>query len=67
MTIVGFERKINGSKQLIVFDPMFHDSESVVKLRGRRHSRTSSVNNLLKQYRRGSNYLKKYHEFEILK
>lgn len=67
MTIVGFERKINGSKQLIVFDPMFHDSESAVKLRGRRHSRTSSVNNLLKQYRRGSNYLKKYHEFEILK
>ncbi|KAF3002801.1 hypothetical protein E8E14_002913 [Neopestalotiopsis sp. 37M] len=67
MTIVGFEKKTNGSKQLIVFDPMFHDSDAVMKLRGMRHSRTSSVNSLLKQYRRGSRYLGKYTEFEILK
>ncbi|ETS76707.1 hypothetical protein PFICI_12094 [Pestalotiopsis fici W106-1] len=67
MTIVGFEKKTNGSKELLVFDPMFHDSDAVMKLRGMHHSRTSSVNGLLKQYRRGSRYLGKYTEFEILK
>ncbi|KAE8444400.1 hypothetical protein EG329_000600 [Mollisiaceae sp. DMI_Dod_QoI] len=34
MTIIGFEKQKDGSRNLIVFDPMFHDAENVVKLVG---------------------------------
>ncbi|KAI1367389.1 peptidase family C78-domain-containing protein [Xylaria arbuscula] len=35
LTIVGLERRASGSLKLLVFDPMFHDPESVVRLVGR--------------------------------
>lgn len=66
ITIVGFEKLKNGSKQLIVFDPFFHDSSYIVRLVGKTF--THPMPDLaLKPYRRGSRYLKAYKEFELLK
>ncbi|KIM94993.1 hypothetical protein OIDMADRAFT_134716 [Oidiodendron maius Zn] len=66
MTIVGMERRMDGSKTLVVFDPMFHDASNVTKLVGQAfiHRDPGGV---LKAYRRGLKYLIKYNEFEILK
>lgn len=66
MTIVGMERRMDGSKTLIVFDPMFHDASNVTKFVGQAfiHKDPEGV---LKAYRRGLKYLIKYNEFEILK
>lgn len=66
MTIVGFERKANGSRNLICFDPMFHDNQSVTNLIGERF-RHYDPEDLLRAYRRGTKYLRRYNEFEILK
>ncbi|KAH6658365.1 peptidase family C78-domain-containing protein [Truncatella angustata] len=67
LTIVGFEKKHNGGRELIVFDPMFNDSDSVMKLVGQRTFSVKSPDSMLKLYRRGNKYLKRYNEFEILK
>lgn len=67
MTIVGFERKKDGSKNLIVFDPMFHDAANIMRLVGAPQFTMKSPADMLKAYRRGVKYLKRYHEFEILK
>lgn len=66
MTIVGFERKVDGSKNLIVFDPMFHDSSSVIRLVDQVFTHKSPAD-VLRAYRRGVKYLRKYNEFELLK
>ncbi|KAK0100983.1 hypothetical protein ONS95_013028 [Cadophora gregata] len=66
MTIVGFERKRDGSKNLIVFDPMFHDAQNITKLIGTSF-RAKNPADHMRAYRRGIKYLKKYNEFEILK
>jgi hypothetical protein len=66
MTIIGFEQLIDGTKNLLVFDPVFHDSSKVTKLVGHTFIH-KSPGNVLKAYRRGTRYLKKYHEFELLK
>ena len=66
MTIVGLERQKGGEKNLLVFDPMFHDARAVTKLIGKEFDhRYPDVP--LKAYRRGNKYLKKYREFELLK
>lgn len=83
LTIVGLEKRASGSLKLLVFDPMFHDPEGVLRLAGRvgRHGSTKedknsktrnaimhrSPDSALKLYRRGNNYLRKYHEFELLR
>ncbi|KAI0873588.1 peptidase family C78-domain-containing protein [Hypoxylon argillaceum] len=81
LTIVGLEQRTSGSLKLLVFDPMFHDPESILRLarRADHHSDARGDRNkgripihrnpesALKLYRRGSNYLKKYHEFELLR
>ncbi|KAI1736158.1 peptidase family C78-domain-containing protein [Xylaria scruposa] len=76
LTIVGLERRASGSLKLLVFDPMFHDPDGVTRLLGRqgdtdknkiRHAMHRSPDGMLRLYRRGNNYLKKYHEFEILR
>lgn len=83
LTIVGLEKRSSGSLKLLVFDPMFHDPEGVLRLVGRvgRHGSTKedknsktrnpimhrSPDSALKLYRRGNNYLRKYHEFELLR
>jgi len=65
MTIIGFERLRSGAKNLIVFDPMFHDATNITKLIGRNFEYTFP-DIALKSYRRGSKYLRRYREFEIL-
>ncbi|KAG9232987.1 peptidase family C78-domain-containing protein [Amylocarpus encephaloides] len=66
MTIVGFEKHTDNAKSLIVFDPMYHDPASVMKHVGIRFNHRNPAEPL-KLYRRGSNYLRKYDQFEILK
>jgi len=67
MTIVGFEKKRDGSKNLIVFDPMFHDAANIMRLVDVPSFRHKESADLLRAYRRGFKYLKKYHEFNVLK
>jgi len=66
MTIVGFEQKRDGSKNLIVFDPMFHDASHVTRLVGQKFTH-KDPEGILKAYRRGAKYLRKYNEFELLR
>jgi hypothetical protein len=66
MTIVGFEKKTDGTRNLIVFDPMFHDASNIIKLIGRTFVH-KDPEDLLRAYRRGNKYLKRYNEFELLK
>ena len=65
MTIVGFERKKSGSSNLLVFDPMFNPSPAISRLLHKTFRQRSSAE-LLKAYRRGQNYLRKYNAFETL-
>ncbi|KAK8041197.1 peptidase family C78-domain-containing protein [Apiospora phragmitis] len=67
LTIVGLEKRSNESVELLVFDPMFRDPQSITKLVGRALSHKTSPDKSLSLYRRGNKYLKKYHEFELLK
>jgi len=66
MTIIGLEKKKDGSKNLLVFDPMFHDAPNVLKVVGETF-RAKIPEDLLRAYRRGVKYLKKYSEFETLR
>jgi zinc finger-containing ubiquitin peptidase 1 len=66
MTIVGFEKQLDGSKDIIVFDPRFHDAQNVTKLIGQKFTHKAPAD-LLRAYRRATHYLKRYNEFEILK
>jgi hypothetical protein len=66
MTIVGLERRADGSTELLVFDPMFDVPRSVAKHVGSDRINHSNPDGLLKFYRRGSKYLKNYFEFELL-
>ncbi len=66
LTIVGFERRKNGSCNLLVLDPMFKPSPGIYRLIDVKF-RTSAPEKLLKAYRRGESYLDKYSNFEILK
>ncbi|KAI1131944.1 peptidase family C78-domain-containing protein [Nemania abortiva] len=80
LTIVGLEQRASGSQKLLVFDPMFHDPEGILRLarRADRYGDTEDRNkaripihrspeSVLRLYRRGNNYLKKYYEFELLR
>ncbi|KHJ30640.1 putative transcription factor c2h2 [Erysiphe necator] len=66
MTIVGFEKKIDGSRNLIVFDPRYFDSFKIMELVDRAAINMRSEN-ILGAYRKGISYLKRFKEFEILK
>ncbi|KAK6584509.1 hypothetical protein PZA11_002733 [Diplocarpon coronariae] len=66
MTIVGFEKMKDGTKNVIVFDPMFHDATNMTKLINQSF-RYKNPKDLLKAYRRGVKYLQRYTEFELLK
>ncbi|KAK5109425.1 hypothetical protein LTR62_006984 [Meristemomyces frigidus] len=64
-TIVGLERRVDGSKSLLVFDPSFDTSAGMRSLlRGQRSP--AEVDILLKAYRRTDQSLARYEEFEIL-
>lgn len=66
MTIVGIERLRSGETNLLVFDPMFHDSYAITKLIGRDFVH-KFPDVLLKPYRRGNRYLRKFRAFEMLR
>jgi hypothetical protein len=67
MTIVGFERKVDGSKNIMVFDPTSPDSSNVTQLIDLKKFTLKQPEDVLRAYRRGVKYLKKYNEFELLK
>lgn len=67
MTIVGIEKKFDGSKNLLVFDPMFHDAPDVIKLIGKTSWSVKNPAEFLRAYRRNMKYLKKYRAFEVLR
>ncbi|KAL7276514.1 hypothetical protein RUND412_000505 [Rhizina undulata] len=67
MTIVGIERSVHGSVNLLVFDPFFRPSRVIKDLVGeRRVSRRLDIGLVLKAYRRKLSYLRKYKEFELI-
>lgn len=68
MTIIGFEKTKDGSRNLLVFDPMFHDAPQILSFVDQNPDkiRHRKPEDLLKAYRRGTRYLKSYGEFEIL-
>ncbi|KAL9070350.1 MAG: hypothetical protein Q9161_004908 [Pseudevernia consocians] len=69
MTIVGIEKQKGGSRSLLVFDPAYGPSKEMLKM----VNVTSATNgiepstSLIKPYRRGKSYLKRYHAFETLR
>ena len=67
LTIVGIEKTTVGETNLLVFDPIFRDGSSVVRIVGRRRLVDYFPDKLLKSYRRGSRYLAKYRAFEIIR
>lgn len=66
MTIIGLERRKNGSSSLLVLDPMFKPSQGIVRLIGTRFQ-TNHPEQLMKAYRRGDSYLSRYKKFELLR
>ena len=64
LTIVGLEVRRNGSRNLLVFDPMFKPSPGIYRLIGTQF-RAGNPEKLLKAYRRGEAYLK-YTSYETL-
>lgn len=67
MTIVGIEKKLDGSKNLLVFDPMFHDAPDVIKLIEKKSFSVKNPAEFLRAYRRNMKYLKRYRAFEVLR
>ncbi|KAJ4418375.1 hypothetical protein N0V85_001460 [Neurospora sp. IMI 360204] len=72
MTIIGLEYDKSGARNLIVFDPMFHDASNVTKHVGREvhvhhHLHPLAANMALNPYRRGSKYLGRFREFEVIR
>ena len=67
LTIVGFERLRSGHKNLLIFDPEYHDSSKVTKYLGRKDFEISYPDAALMRYRRGHKYLGRFREFEMIK
>lgn len=65
MSIVGIERKKDGSRSLLVFDSSFGTSVPVQRLLADRNARVA-VENALKVYRRSDSSLSRWDEFEVL-
>jgi hypothetical protein len=66
LTIVGFEKRRNGTSNLLVFDPMFKSSPGIQRLIGTNFT-ASGPERLLKAYRRCRSYLRRYKSFEMLR
>ncbi|EME43266.1 hypothetical protein DOTSEDRAFT_45243 [Dothistroma septosporum NZE10] len=65
MSIVGIERKHDNSRNLLIFDSSFATSRPMMRLTDGRKAQ-SSIEHLLKVYRRSDLSLTKWSEFEIL-
>ncbi|KFA62614.1 hypothetical protein S40285_05162 [Stachybotrys chlorohalonatus IBT 40285] len=67
MTIIGLEKLTNGQAQLLVFDPTFRDSPSIQELIDKDFQyKASTVDRMLRPYRRSLRDLRHYREFELL-
>lgn len=66
LTIIGFEIHENGSRNLLVFDPMYVVSKEMRRLRDGAIRRPKSVGPLLRMYRRGREGLGRYRDFETV-
>ncbi|KAI9721476.1 MAG: hypothetical protein M1812_002238 [Candelaria pacifica] len=66
LTIIGLEKRKDGSRNLLVFDPSFKTSPGICRLIDTTFKRASSER-LLKPHRRGEVQLRKHSEFELLK
>ncbi|KAF2142903.1 uncharacterized protein K452DRAFT_12731 [Aplosporella prunicola CBS 121167] len=66
LTIVGFEKHHDGSRNLLVFDPQFNPTPGMMMILGRRGLRTPRPE-LLHVYRRGHRHLSKRRDFEMIK
>ena len=65
MTIVGIEKLTNGGTNLLVFDPKYHDAETVSGAI-ERDFQPRERKNFLARYRRDLSYLARHSEFELL-
>ena len=65
MTIVGLERRHDGSRALLVFDPSFETSEAMERLLARQKV-YAPADTLLKAYRRSERSLRRWREFELI-
>ena len=65
MTIVGLERKADGSRNLLVFDPSFETTPGMDKLLAGRDAR-AHPETLLRSYRRSDVSLSRWEEFEVI-
>ncbi|ETR97900.1 DUF1671-domain-containing protein [Trichoderma reesei RUT C-30] len=67
LTIVGLEKHKGGHVHLLVFDPEFQGSNTVVRLAGKvTPRRQSKVTRLLEPYRRSATHLERFKQFEVL-
>lgn len=69
MTIIGIEKRKDGSRSLLVFDPAYNPTKEMLKL-SNLASATNGINpslSLIKPYRRDKNHLNKYQAFETLR
>lgn len=66
MTIIGFEITKKGTANLLVFDPMFKTSPAIRRL-AQHYATPSDLGRILKAHRRGTSYLQKYKDFEVVK
>lgn len=65
ITVVGFERRRDGTCNLVVFDPMYHTSPVMHSLIGRKNIKTPRPE-VLQAYRRNARQLGKHASFEAL-
>jgi len=65
MTIVGLERREDGHRNLLVFDPSFGTSDSMNRMLDRRGQR-ALPQTLLRPYRRSDESLSRWDEFEVM-
>ncbi|KAI9661652.1 MAG: hypothetical protein M1821_008890 [Bathelium mastoideum] len=66
LTIVGFEVRKDGSRSLLVFDPMYVVSKEMQRVRDRATRLPRSVSALLRMYRRSQESLGRYRDFETV-
>ncbi|KAF3908730.1 hypothetical protein AA313_de0201810 [Arthrobotrys entomopaga] len=67
MTIVGIEQYKDGNLCFICFDPMFSPTQNIKALVGHKRLHANTPHGkLLKQFRRGGPYLKRYKVFEMV-
>ena len=65
ITIIGFERRKDGSCNLMTLDPMYHTSPAMQSLLGRKNIRTPRPE-VMQSYRRVAKQLRKHAAFEVL-